>query len=69
MYYGSPLTQSSWELATDVVIRSSPAWWSAAQSASTASSRGGDLAYVEERVIPDGALVPRLSARLARYIG
>ena len=30
---------------------------------------GGDLAYVEERVIADGPLAPRLSARLSRYIG
>ncbi|MDV7266743.1 FABP family protein, partial [Rhodococcus oxybenzonivorans] len=30
---------------------------------------GGDLAYVEERIIADGELLPRLSARLTRYIG
>ncbi|MBF6482439.1 FABP family protein, partial [Nocardia cyriacigeorgica] len=29
----------------------------------------GDLAYVEERVVADGPLEPRLSARLQRYIG
>ncbi|ERB50526.1 hypothetical protein N806_04870 [Rhodococcus sp. P27] len=30
---------------------------------------GGDLAYVEERIMSDGGLEPRLSARLTRYIG
>ncbi|MDJ0111327.1 FABP family protein, partial [Rhodococcus erythropolis] len=28
-----------------------------------------DLAYVEERIMSDGGLEPRLSARLTRYIG
>ena len=30
---------------------------------------GGDLAYVEERIIADGELRPHLSARLSRYVG
>ncbi len=30
---------------------------------------GGDLAYVEERVTPDGDMRPRMSARLARHVG
>ena len=30
---------------------------------------GGDLAYVEERILADGDLEPHLSARLQRYIG
>ena len=29
----------------------------------------GDLAYVEERVDPDGDLTPRLSAKLRRFVG
>ncbi|MBD0324094.1 MAG: FABP family protein [Aldersonia sp.] len=69
LFYGRALTQSSWELATDVVIRSQSAAVVGGAKRLYGIVEGGDLAYVEERVVSDGPLEPRLSARLQRYIG
>lgn len=69
LYYGHALTQSSWELATDVVIRSQSGAVVGGAKRLYGIVDGGDLAYVEERVLADGPLKPRLSARLSRYIG
>ncbi|NLE81259.1 MAG: FABP family protein [Rhodococcus sp.] len=69
LYYGTALTQSSWELATDVVIRSTSGALLGGAKRLYGIVEGGDLAYVEERIVADGDLVPRLSARLSRYIG
>lgn len=69
LFYGHALTQSSWELATDVVIRSQSATVVGGAKRLYGIVEGGDLAYVEERVDADGTLKPRLSARLQRYIG
>lgn len=69
LFYGTARTQSSWELATDVVIRSQSGAVVGGAKRLYGIVEGGDLAYVEERVDADGALVPRLSARLHRYIG
>jgi hypothetical protein len=69
LFYGRALTQSSWELATDVVIRSQSAAVVGGARRLYGIVEGGDLAYVEERVVADGPLEPHLSARLQRYIG
>ncbi|WP_330228249.1 FABP family protein [Nocardia sp. NBC_00508] len=69
LFYGQALTQSSWELATDVVIRSQSGVVVGGAKRLYGIVEGGDLAYVEERVVADGPLQPRLSARLQRYIG
>lgn len=69
LYYGTALTQSSWELATDVVIRSKHGAVVGGAKRLYGIVEGGDLAYVEERVLADGDLKPHLSARLSRYIG
>jgi hypothetical protein len=69
LFYGHALTQASWELATDVVIRSQSGAVVGGAKRLYGIVEGGDLGYVEERVTPDGALQPRLSARLQRYIG
>lgn len=69
LFYGHALTQSSWELATDVVIRSQSGEVVGGAKRLYGIVDGGDLAYVEERVIADGPLKPRLSARLQRYVG
>ncbi|MBB5913140.1 hypothetical protein BJY24_002007 [Nocardia transvalensis] len=69
LFYGQALTQSSWELATDVVIRSQSGAVVGGAKRLYGIVEGGDLGYVEERVEADGALEPRLSARLQRYIG
>ena len=69
LFYGTALTQSSWELATDVVIRSQTGAVVGGAKRLYGIVEGGDLAYVEERVVADGPLEPRLSARLQRFIG
>nr|WP_026343802.1 FABP family protein [Nocardia sp. BMG111209] len=69
LFYGQALTQSSWELATDVVIRSQSGAVVGGAKRLYGIVEGGDLGYVEERVVADGVLEPRLSARLQRYIG
>ena len=69
LYYGRPLTQSSWELVTDAVIRSKPACVVGGAKRLYGIVEGGDLAYVEERVLADGGLMPHLSARLSRFVG
>ncbi|MEU4341349.1 FABP family protein [Nocardia sp. NPDC023852] len=69
LFYGQALTQSSWELATDVVIRSQSGIVVGGAKRLYGIVEGGDLAYVEERVVADGPLEPHLSARLKRYIG
>lgn len=69
LYYGQALTQSSWELATDVVIRSKHGAMVGGAKRLYGIVEGGDLAYVEERILADGPLKPHLSARLSRYIG
>ncbi|MFE3293886.1 FABP family protein [Rhodococcus sp. NPDC059234] len=69
LFYGQALTQSSWELATDVVIRSKQGALVGGAKRLYGIVEGGDLAYVEERILADGPLKPHLSARLSRYIG
>ncbi len=69
LYYGHARNQSSWEVATDVVIRSQSGAVVGGAKRLYGIVEGGDLAYVEERITGDGDLRPRLSARLQRYIG
>jgi hypothetical protein len=69
LFYGSPLNQSSWELATDALARSKTGVLVGGAKRLYGIVDGGDLAYVEERVDADGGLVPHLSARLERFIG
>jgi hypothetical protein len=69
LFYGRPLTQSSWELATDALARSRSGVLVGGAKRLYGIVEGGDLGYVEERVDADGGLVPHLSARLSRYAG
>lgn len=69
LFYGHPLTQSSWELVTDALARSSSGMLVGGAKRLYGIVEGGDLAYVEERVDADGGLVPHLSARLTRHAG
>jgi THAP4-like, heme-binding beta-barrel domain len=69
LFYGRPLNQSSWELATDALARSRSGMLVGGAKRLYGIVEGGDLAYVEERVDADGGLVPHLSARLSRYAG
>lgn len=69
LFYGQPLTQSSWELVTDALARSKSGMLVGGAKRLYGIVDGGDLAYVEERVDADGGLVPHLSARLSRHVG
>ena len=69
LFYGYPLNQSSWELATDALARSKSGVLVGGAKRLYGIVEGGDLAYVEERVDADGGLVPHLSARLSRHVG
>jgi THAP4-like, heme-binding beta-barrel domain len=69
LFYGSPITQSSWELVTDALARSKSGVLVGGAKRLYGIVEGGDLAYVEERVDADGGLVPHLSARLQRFVG
>jgi hypothetical protein len=69
LFYGRPLSQSSWELVTDALARSKSGVLVGGAKRLYGIVEGGDLAYVEERVDADGGLVPHLSARLTRYAG
>jgi hypothetical protein len=69
LFYGRPLTQSSWELVTDALARSRTGVLVGGAKRLYGIVEGGDLAYVEERVDADGGLVPHLSARLSRFAG
>ncbi|RAV00403.1 FABP family protein [Mycobacterium colombiense] len=69
LFYGRPLTQSSWELVTDALARSRSGVLVGGAKRLYGIVEGGDLAYVEERVDADGGLVPHLSARLSRFAG
>lgn len=68
MFFGKPRNQTSWELATDAVLRTPTA------DDVTAATRlygvvEGSLAYVEERATSEHELQPRLSAKLERVVG
>lgn len=69
MYYGSPLTQSAWEMATDVVLASPTGPSRGGAKRMYGIVEGGDLGWVEERVHPERGLVPHMSARLRRLAG
>ena len=74
VYYGKPRNQISWELGTDVVVRTTSGSITGAAKrlygiVSDPDRAGGDLAYVEERSAGEGDFYPARSARLQRYIG
>ncbi|WLP89492.1 FABP family protein [Gordonia sp. NB41Y] len=69
LFYGTPLNQTAWELATDVVIKSESGFRTGGAKRLYGLVEDGDLAYVEERVDSDGDLIPRLSAKLRRHVG
>jgi hypothetical protein len=68
LYYGKPRTQTSWEFATDAVVRSA----SAKEVLGAQRLYGivsGDLAYVEERAMVGQPMQPHASAHLKRVVG
>ncbi len=69
MYYGAPLSQSAWEMSTDVVLASPTGPQRGGAKRMYGIVEGGDLGWVEERVRPERGLVPHMSARLHRLAG
>ncbi|UVE95297.1 FABP family protein [Dietzia sp. B32] len=69
MYYGAPITQSAWEMATDVVLSSPTGPRRGGAKRIYGIVEDGDLGWVEERVHPEKGLVPHMSARLRRVAG
>ena len=69
MYYGKPLTQSAWEMSTDVVLSSPTGPRHGGAKRMYGIVEGGDLGWVEERVHPAKGLAPRMSARPSRVAG
>ncbi|HKR49586.1 MAG TPA: FABP family protein [Pseudonocardiaceae bacterium] len=69
IYYGQPRNQTSWELATDAVMRTSSAKEVTSAHRLYGIVDGGDLAYVEQRAMVGQPLQPHISTRLTRVIG
>ncbi|SDC89862.1 FABP family protein [Actinokineospora iranica] len=69
IYYGAPRGQTSWELATDLVTRTSTAKEVNAAKRLYGLVNNGDLAYVEERAMMGQELQPHTSAYLRRVVG
>ncbi|WP_436492765.1 FABP family protein [Actinokineospora sp. HUAS TT18] len=69
IYYGTPRTQTSWEISTDVVTRTSTAKDVTAAKRLYGLVNNGDLAYVEERAMMGQPLQPHTSAYLRRVVG
>lgn len=69
VYYGRPRNQTSWELATDAVLRTASAKEVVGAHRLYGIVEGGDLAYVEERAMVGQPLQPHVSARLHRVVG
>ncbi len=69
IFYGEPRTQTSWELATDVTMRTSSAKEVSGAKRLYGLVNNGDLAYVEERAMVGRPLQPHTSAYLRRVAG
>ncbi|MGX7823976.1 FABP family protein [Actinokineospora sp. 24-640] len=69
VYYGSPHSQTSWELVTDLVGRTASAKEVNAAKRLYGLVNNGDLAYVEERAMVGQPLQPHTSAYLRRVVG
>ncbi|KAA2260164.1 FABP family protein [Solihabitans fulvus] len=69
IYYGKPLNQTSWEIGTDIVMRTATAKEVNAATRLYGIVNNGDLAYVEERAMAGQPLQPHVSAHLKRVVG
>lgn len=69
IYYGRPRNQTSWELVTDAVVRTSSAKEVTGAHRLYGIVDGGDLAYVEERAMVGQPMQPHVSALLRRVAG
>jgi hypothetical protein len=69
IYYGRPRSQTSWELSTDAVVRTSSAKEITGAHRLYGIVEGGGLAYVEQRAMVGHPLQPHVSALLHRVVG
>lgn len=69
LYYGTPRTQTSWEIGTDLVSRTASAKDVTAAKRLYGLVNNGDLAYVEERAMMGQPMQPHTSAYLQRIVG
>ncbi|MDF2975311.1 MAG: fatty acid-binding protein [Actinomycetospora sp.] len=69
LYYGASRTQTSWELQTDAIARTSSAKEVNGATRLYGIVDDGDLAYVEERAMVGQPVQPHTSARLHRIAG
>ncbi|HEY4021359.1 MAG TPA: FABP family protein [Pseudonocardiaceae bacterium] len=69
IYYGTPRTQTSWELATDIVTRTASAKEVNSAKRLYGIVNSGDLAYVEEIAMMGQPIQPHVSAYLTRVVG
>lgn len=69
VFYGNTRTQTSWEMGTDAVVRTTSAKEVAGAKRLYGIIGDGDLGYVEERAMVGEALQPHTSARLQRVVG
>jgi hypothetical protein len=69
IFYGEPRTQTSWELATDMTMRTGSAKEVTGAKRLYGLVNNGDLAYVEERAMVGQPLQPHTSAYLRRIAG
>lgn len=69
MFYGTARTQTSWEMATDAIVRTVSAKEVNGAKRLYGIIGDGDLGYVEERAMVGQPLQPHTSARLRRVVG
>ena len=69
IHYGTPRTPTSWEFATDTVVRTASAKEVSAAKRLYGLVNNGDLAYVEERAMMGHPMQPHTSAYLRRVVG
>ncbi|GAB3578163.1 FABP family protein [Amycolatopsis endophytica] len=69
IFYGKPRTQTSWELATDAVVRTATAKEVTGAQRLYGLVNNGDLGYVEERAMVGEPMQPHVSLYLKRVVG
>jgi hypothetical protein len=69
LFYGTTRGQTSWQLATDAVVRTSTAKEVTGAQRLYGLVANGDLGYVEERAMVGQPLQPHASAVLRRVVG
>ncbi|WP_236790467.1 FABP family protein [Amycolatopsis sp. GM8] len=69
IFYGKPRNQTSWELATDAVVRTATAKEVTGAQRLYGLINNGDLGYVEERAMVGEPMQPHASAHLRRVVG